>query len=148
MYTSTSDVKALAPHVPITNASTPSEGSVAQWIGEIELMYDAQFRTLGFKSPLTGPNSRSIAKQIIAHAVMARIMRSRPNPEQDPENFQRWADQRMKELRDPDSSLDFDAEDKVDAAIKLESEIKVSSSFRDISLDPDTSIRVTRDLKF
>ncbi|HEY8410194.1 MAG TPA: hypothetical protein VIK76_02285 [Pyrinomonadaceae bacterium] len=148
MYTSVSDVKALAPHVPITNTSQPSEGTVNQWIGELEAMYDAQFRTLGFETPITGVHSVVIVRQIIAHAVMARVMRSRPNPESDPENFQRWADTRMKALRDPNDPFDLDDAGKVDAAIKLESGMRVSSNFRDIAAEPDTRITVTRDLKF
>jgi len=106
-YASISDVRNLAPAVPITRDSQPSEGTVQQWITDIEITLNTSLVAMGYVIPLvalegkTTDAARTILKLTVAHAVMAMVMRARPNPEQDPENFQKRYDAILKALRDP-----------------------------------------------
>lgn len=148
MYTSVSDVQALAPFVPINNESKPSAASVAAWISDTERTVETSLAGLGYTTPITGAVSTAIVKGIIANTVMAMVLRGRPNPEQDPENFQRRADAIMKALRDPNDPLTLIDAVSIDAIVKGDRMPRVSSNFRDIAADPDTLIKVTRDMKF
>lgn len=147
-YASVSDVKALAPFVPIDNASKPSAGDVATMIADVEATIETSLAGLGYQTPITGATSLRIVKGIVANTVMAMILRGRPNPEQDPENFQRRADAVMKALQSPGDPLTLSDAETIDAIIKGDRTPGVSSNFRDIALDPDTLITVTRDMKF
>lgn len=144
-YAALSDVKALAPAVPITATSQPSEGSVLAWIADVERAFNASLKGIGYQTPVTGPESVAILKLIVAHAVMAMVMRARPNPEQDPENFQRRYDAFLKALRDPNDPFELP-----DDAIQLDTPIKgstlrVSSNLKDL-LEDDRLI--SRNMKF
>jgi hypothetical protein len=147
MYASLSDVRALAPYVPISAASQPTEGQVQGWISDTENIVDAALGNLGFEVPITGPKSVAIVKLLIANAVMAMVMRARPNPESDPALFQAWFDQRMKALRDPADPFDLPDAVHVDTVIKTGDVLRVSSNFRDLALD-DSLVKITRDIKF
>lgn len=131
-YASVQDVRDLAPHVPINNDTIPSEGTVSRWIGDTERMTDATIEGIGYATPITGETSRAIMKTIVAHAVMARVMRSRPNPESDPAGFQAISDTLLKRLRDPNDPLELTDAVKTDAPRK-DDVLKVSSNLRELS---------------
>jgi hypothetical protein len=150
-YASVSDVRNLAPGVPITRESQPSEGTVATWIADTETALNASLVSLGYQIPLaavagkTTDAATTILKHMVAHAVMAMVMRARPNPEQDPENFQKRFDMSLKALRSSDDP--FVLPDLVitgEATVK-ESPVKVSSNLRDLL---DYPARITRDQVF
>jgi hypothetical protein len=141
-YASVSDVRSLAPHVPITRESQPSEGTVAQWIADIESTLNATLVTFGYPTPLVALDGKTttaavtVLKDAVSHAVMARVMRARPNPEQDPENFQKRYDAVIKSLRDPNDP--FVLPDVVTTAevVMKESSIRVLSNLRDLLDEP------------
>jgi hypothetical protein len=143
-YTSVQDVRDLAPHVPINANSVPSEGAVLRWIAELEGTLNEEITASGFTTPLVNPINVAWAKQIVAHRAMARVMRSRPNPETDPENFQRWADAQIKRLREPKDAFTLRGEVVIDGVVK-ESSLRVSSNLRDLL---DEGQHATRDMIF
>jgi hypothetical protein len=145
-YVQVSDVKQLAPYVPISRESTPSEGMVQVWIEDVESILDATLAKMGYTTPITGPISLTIVKQLVTNAVMAQIMRARPNPEQDPDAFQRQYDVLMKRLRDPNDPLVL-----IDAVITSEAvakgiPLRVSSNLKDL-LD-ENPMRIHREQIF
>lgn len=146
-YATVSDVRALAPHVLINNTSTPSEGMVGAWITDQERIMDALFGSMGYTVPLTGTVSRTIAKELVTHFVMARILRSRPNPETAPAEFQSVYDGIMKRLRDPQDPFDLtDADSSIVAVLKA-SPHRFSSNLIDL-LQEDDRPRINRDQVF
>jgi hypothetical protein len=148
-YTSVSDVQGLAPSVPINNQSKPSDGDVRVWIADVERMLNASLAGIGYVVPVTDPDSIAILKLKVAHAVMAMIMRARPNPEADPESFQRQYDMYVKALGDSRDRTELPpGAARVDTPIKNESGLRVSASFSDLAAYPDDRIKVTRDMKF
>lgn len=141
-YASVSDVRALAPGVPITRESQPSEGTVAQWIADVEATLNASLDALGYQIPLvakagkTTATAFTILKHTVAHAVMAMVMRARPNPEQDPENFQRRYDAVLKALRSNDDPFVLpDVETTGEASVK-QSPVRVLSNLKDLLDEP------------
>jgi hypothetical protein len=147
MYATVSDVRSLAPHVPINASSQPSEGTVQTWLADFERVIDALFASMGYTVPLTGTVGRTIAKDIITHAVMARVMRSRPNPETDPKLFQDYVDLQLKRLRDPRDTFDLFGETKSGDSVLKESPVRFSSNLRDLMLEEDRP-RINRDQIF
>lgn len=148
-YTSVQDVRDLAPYVPINSQSTPNEGVVAKWIVELESLLDAALTSEGFGTPLVSPVNREWARQIIAHRVMARVMRARPNPEQDPNNFQLIADREWGRLRDPKDNFTLIGEVIIGGDIVVkDSPMRVSSNLKDLVSDPYRTPHATRDMKF
>ena len=150
-YASISDVRNLAPAVPITRESQPSEGTVQQWITDVEIMLNTNLAAMGYVIPFvakpgkTVDGATTILKQTVAHAVMAMVMRARPNPEQDPENFQRRYDAVLKALRDPNDVFELpDIEVTSEATIK-DSVVRVQSNLKDLLWEPAS---VSRDQVF
>lgn len=133
MYAQVSDVKALAPSVQISDASQPNQGQVAQWIADVEnTIVNPTLGAIGYKVPLTGPDSIAFARLVVAHLVMAMVMRARPNPEQAPENFETWATSRLKALRDPKDPFELPADaERINIPIKS-NVVRVSSNLRDM----------------
>ncbi len=137
MYVSVSDVRQVAPYVPISRDSNPSEGTIATWVDDEETILNSTLAKMGYTTPITGPKSLVVVRKIVSHIVMARIMRARPNPESDPKEFQNTADALMKRLTDPEDP--FDLEDAVKdpgVAVLKSSTIRVSSNLTDL-LDED-----------
>jgi len=147
-YASVSDVQALAPHVPLNAQSKPSLTDVQRWIDETETLVDSVLRTVGWQTPITGSESLKIVRRIVAHGVMAQVMRARPNAETDPDKFQAVFDRMLKSLEVSDDPLDLPDAIALDTPLKSQTGFRVSSNFKEIARDPDVGIRVTRDLKF
>lgn len=150
-YAAVSDVRALAPYVPITPTSQPNQDTVASWIGDVESMLNSTLTAIGYPVPLVALPGKSTAgaltilKQMVAHAVMAMVMRARPNPEQDPANFQKYFDNLLKALRDPREAFILPDVVTSEELVLKESPIRVSSNLTDdLSLPP----RVSRDQVF
>jgi hypothetical protein len=141
-YASVSDVQGLIPFVPISRESKPSEGIIQQWIGDVEVSVDTALAALGYQIPLvaeegkTTDAARRLLKDVIAHAIAARVLRSRPNPEQDPENFQKRWDAFWKALRDPADIFELPDLIMTSEAIVKESATRVSSNLKEL-LDED-----------
>lgn len=146
-YATVSDVKALAPFVPINNSSTPPEGVVQGWIADQERVLDSIFGSMGYVVPLTGPVARTIAKDLVSHFVMARILRARPNAETDPRQFQDVYDNTLKRLRNPDDVFDLTDATRTDTAIVKPTPGRFSSNLRDLLLEDDRP-RINRDQVF
>ena len=151
-YAAVSDVKNLAPFVPITAQSHPSEGIVGQWIADAERTINTVLARLGYTIPLMALPGKSTAdasaylKQLIANQVMAMVLRGRPNPEQDPENFQKRADAMLKAITDPQNPYSLpDVEVTTQSTVKR-SPMGVSSNLVDL-LDESPS-RINRDQVF
>jgi hypothetical protein len=148
MYASVSDVRNLAPYVAITRDSTPSEGVVNAWISDVENSLNMFLESIGYVVPVVGPRSVAAIKQMVAHAVIAMVLRARPNPEQDPVGFQDRFNAWMKALRDPNdptSLIDAEKNASGDATVKG-SAVRVSSNLRDL-LDEEP-MRVNRNQVF
>lgn len=146
-YVTVSDVRKLIPNVPINATSQPSEGAVAEWITDTERVLDALFSSTGYVTPLTGIVSRTITKDLVTNRIAARVLRSRPNPEQDPETFQRQYEQDLKRLRDPGDPFDLtDAEHTPDAVVKNLGP-RFSSNLRELLLEEERP-RINRDQIF
>lgn len=146
-YAQVSDVRSVAPHVPISAQSQPSEADVNDFLRDLELNLNATLASIGYQVPITGPNARAVLRLPLANAAMAMVMRSRPNPESDPEGFQRVYDRFVKSLTDtrdpyqlPDDAI------RLDAPIKSESNMRIASELREMAID-DT-INVRRNMKF
>jgi hypothetical protein len=145
-YATLQDVKVLAPNVMINAQSKPSSGTVAEWLGDTDRLVDAILKGIGYETPITGATSLSIVRQIVAHMVMARVMRSRPNPEVDPETFQRWANDIIGRIKSPSDPLTLGDAVAVDVVLK-DAGVRVSSNLKDLSLeDPQPFAR--RDMQF
>ena len=145
-YAQISDVRGLIPHVNITRDSQPSEGTVQTWISEVETMLNANLRAMGYAIPLTAQEGKTTSaavtmlKHAVTHAVAAMILRSRPNPESDPNNFQSRYDAFMKALRDPKDPTELpDVVITGEATVKAPV-VRVSSNLRDL-LDEDAHVR-------
>lgn len=146
-YAQVSDVRGLAPHVPINAQSKPSERDVSEWLADIERNLDATLKSIGYDAPVIGPDSRAVLRLPVANAAMAMVMRARPNPEQDPENFQRQYDAFIRALIDPRNPYELPADAvRIDVPLKSESGFRVSSNLRDLAIDDD--IHVRRNMKF
>lgn len=146
-YAQVSDVRKLIPSVPINATSQPSEGAVAEWITDTERVLDAFFASSGYVVPLTGAVSRTIAKDLVANRIAARVLRARPNPEQDPENFQRQYDGDLKRLRDPGDAFDLTDATKTPDAVVKNMGPRFSSNLRDLLLEEERP-RINRDQIF
>lgn len=147
-YTQVSDVKGLIPYVPINAQSQPNEGDVATWIGDVERALNVILKNLGFEVPVTGPDAVKVLRDNVAHAIAARVLRSRPNPESDPENFQRRYDAFVKALGDSRDNFDLpDDAVRVEAVVVKDSGRILRTSARAIS-DLDDEPRVSRDQVF
>jgi hypothetical protein len=138
------DVQALAPHVPIDAQSKPNAGQVSGWIADVEAELNAVLSQLGYVTPITGPVSLSILRRAVANAVMAMIMRSRPNPEIDPQQFQTRYDAMIKGLSDARNPLIL-----IDA-VSTNVEVRTSGAVRSnlADLEDDTPGTLTRDTVF
>lgn len=146
-YTNLSDVKALAPYVPIDVRSTPTEGVVNGWISDQERVLDSIFGSMGYTVPLTGPVARTIAKDLVSHYVMARILRARPNAESDPAQFQKVYDDTMRRLRDPNDVFDLTDAVRSELAVLKPEPTRVSSNLKELALS-ETRPRINRDQVF
>jgi len=149
-YAAVSDVRGLIPSVPIDAQSLPSEGTVQTWIADVERMLNVTLENSGFTVPVTGPNAIAVLKQMVSHAVAAMVLRARPNPETDPETFQRWYDARIKALRDPADPFDLPSDAVRTAGTVVKDTgglLRVRSSMRQAILDDD-DLRITRDQVF
>lgn len=148
-YAQVSDVRSLAPHVPINAQSQPSESDVRTWLGDLERNLNATLNAIGYVTPVTGPDAVAVLRLPLANAAMAMVMRGRPNPESDPEAFQRQYDAFIKALTDSRNPYELPADAvRIDTPIKHAGGFRVSSALRDIGLDPDNEISVTRNMKF
>jgi hypothetical protein len=146
-YAQVSDVRSLAPHVPINASSQPSEGDVAAWLRDLELNFDATLKSIGYEVPVVGPNAAAVLRLPLANAAMAMVMRARPNPESDPEAFQKQYDAFLRSLTDPRNPYELPADAvRVDAPIKSDSGFRVAREFLDIARDDNINVR--RDMKF
>lgn len=146
-YAQVSDVRGLAPHVTINASSQPSEGDVGRWIVDVERNLDSTLKSIGYEVPIIGPESRAVLRIPVASAVMAMIMRARPNPETDPESFQRQYDAFVRSLIDPRNPYELPGDAvRVDAPVKSQGHFRASSEFRDMALDDTISVR--RNMKF
>lgn len=140
-YAQVSNVRSLAPHVPISDQSQPSQGDIQQWISDVESTLNATLAAYGYTIPLVAKEGKTteaavtVLRHAVANVVMAMVMRSRPNPEVDPEVFQRRYDALLKSLRDPNDPFELpDVQVTAEAAIK-ESPMKVSSNLKILSFD-------------
>ena len=141
-YASLQDVRDLAPHVTINAQSQPSEGTVLRWISDIEISVDATLQGIGYQTPITGAAARVIVRDIVAHLVMARVMRGRPNPETDPGGFETVGVGLLKRLRDPKDPLELVGAVQLDTPIK-EGRTRVSSNLKDLTRE-DPELFATR----
>ena len=144
-YVTVGDVQALAPHVPIDAQSKPNAGQVAQWISDKELALNAVLSSAGYVTPITGAQSLAIVRPMIENAVMAMVMRSRPNPEIDPKQFQDQYDTVLKAILDPKSFVTLPDAQRIDVIIKSSS-IDVRSNLTE--LDEDNPSQLTRESMF
>jgi hypothetical protein len=143
-YAQVSNVRDLAPHVPINDQSQPSQGVVQTWISDVESTLNATLAAYGYTIPLVAKTGKTtdaairVLRQMVANAVMAMVMRARPNPETDPENFQRRYDAILKQLREPSDPFELpDVEITGEAAIK-ESPTRISSNLKELAaLEPE-----------
>lgn len=145
-YFSVSDVKSLAPFVPITRESQPSEGTVSTWIDDVETIVNSTLAQMGYVVPITSAPALKVLKAMITNTVMAMVMRARPNPESDPESFQRIADAYWKRLKDPNDDFDLEGVEKTVEAVEKGSLLRVSSNLTDL-LD-ESPMRVNRNQVF
>jgi hypothetical protein len=146
-YAQVSDVRGLAPHVPINQQSQPSEGDVSRWLADIERNLEATLKSIGYQTPITGTEARAVLRLPVANAGMAMVMRARPNPEQDPENFQRQYDNFIRSLIDPRNPYQLpDDAIRVDAPVKSEGGFRASREWLDDARDDNVNVR--RNMKF
>lgn len=137
-YAAVSDVHALAPFVPINAQSQPSEGQVSRWIADVESTLNTTLTLMGYPVPLQAMPGKSttaaitILRQMVSNAVMAMVLRGRPQPETDPEAFQKRYDAVLKQLRDPDDSFMLPDVVTTGQAISKESPVGVLSNLRDL----------------
>lgn len=136
MLTTLANITALLPQVEISAASRPDEATVTDWIGETETMLMATLAHLPPKtwrwesswSPLCRPHyvtpldlidspiAASIAKDMVVHAVAARVLQARLLGIGDlsgsgAKELQQFYDDRITWLSDPDHPFDLpDAE--------------------------------------
>ncbi len=140
-YAQVSDVRGLAPHVPINAQSQPSEGEVSQWLKDVEKNLNAVLSSLGYETPIVGPESLAVLKLPLANAVMALVMRARPNPESDPEAFQRQYDRFVTALKDPRDEFELPADAvRIDVMIK-QGNFRSAREFIDMARDDDIGVR-------
>lgn len=150
-YAAVSDVHALAPFVPINAQSQPSEGIVSRWIADVESTLNAKLVAMGYPIPLqplpgkTSATAITILRQMVSNAVMAMVLRSRPQPETDPEAFQKQYDAVLKQLRDPDDSFILPDVVTTGEAISKESPVAVLSNLKDLL---DNEPRIGRNTVF
>lgn len=83
-YAQVSDVAALAPQITIDGTTKPNTAMVQVMIAHAERDLDAALTNLGYVTPVTAPVSVSILRDKIAHAVLARLIRSRAFGVTDP----------------------------------------------------------------
>lgn len=69
-------VHALAPRLPLSATTVPSQTDVTNWIDQVEAVVNAMLKTIGYQTPITGPASLVIVKDIVAHGVLARWLRA------------------------------------------------------------------------
>lgn len=144
-YAQPSDVQALAPHVPIDARSTPNSGQVMDWIRDLSAFVDIVVEGLGFTIPVTAPRSLAVLRELVATGVMAKVMRSRPNPEQDPKQFQDRFDSMLKSLKDPADPLTLPDAGRGDLNIKTPSNPIRSNIGRYDGVDDDAPVgQITR----
>lgn len=147
-YAQVSDVRSLAPHVPITNSSQPSEGDVSRWIADVERNLESTLKNVGYEVPVLGPNARAVLRLPVASAVMAMVMRARPNPETDPAQFQSQYDAFLRSLIDPRNPYELPEDAvRVDAPVKDRGvQLRSSAELMDAAIN-DTGM-VRRNMKF
>lgn len=143
-YVQVGDVQALAPHVPIDAQSKPNAGQVAGWIADAEAEVNAILRQLGYVTPITGAVSLSIIRRAVANAVMAMVMRSRPAPEIDPQQFQGRYDATLKALTDARNPLILTDAGTINIEVKSSGAVRSNLS----ELDVDEPGQIGRDTVF
>lgn len=146
-YAQISDVRSLAPHVPINAQSQPSDGDVSTWLQDLERNLDTTLNSIGYDVPIVGPIAKAVLRLPLANAAMAMVMRARPNPESDPEAFQKQYDAFIRSLIDPKNPYELPAD-----AVKHDAPVKSSSGFRSspelLDIARDDEIGVRRNMKF
>lgn len=78
-YAQVSDVRGLAPSVPINASTNPSEGQVQIWLDLIDTELDAILGNLGYVTPVASdkPKSRVMLKDLAATGALAKVLRAR-----------------------------------------------------------------------
>lgn len=79
-YVTLVDVKAAAPQIEFSGFTRPTEDDVNRWIAEVEGGLNAQLVNLGYVLPFNttdNPLSIAILRDMVVHAVIARVLTAR-----------------------------------------------------------------------
>lgn len=115
-YAVLQNVRDLIPQVVISETTKPSQGTVEDWLAQVHRIVDATLRNLGYAVPIADANSDAYAimRDVVAHGVAARVIRSRFYGAGDPkaaggDDLQRFYDDVMRRLADPKDPFELDA---------------------------------------
>jgi hypothetical protein len=109
-YATLDDVRNLAPQIPISATSKPSDAQVDGFIASLERIVNASLANLGYVVPVTADESVAILRDMVSQGALARTLRARaigtrnPADDQGAADAQKEFDTRLKALgssRDP-----------------------------------------------
>jgi len=149
-YTQVSDVRNAAPQIEVTAATKPSEGQVVGMITDVEREMNASLGHLGYDTPVTGTESVKICRDMVVHAVIAKILRARAFGQADPNekgagSAQKHYDDRLKWLGDPRHPFELPDADRTDEATEKDASGQLLSAVDGISEDfEDADLEITR----
>ena len=76
-YASTQDIRDRAPQIQITDSSKPNQETVDAWLDDVHQTLDAALRNAGYITPVTGPASVLILRDMVVHKMISLILRAR-----------------------------------------------------------------------
>ena len=76
-YATTQDIRDRAPQIQITETSKPSEATVTEWLDDVHQTLDAALATIGYVTPVTGPASMLVLRDMVVQKMISLILRAR-----------------------------------------------------------------------
>ncbi|MEO8483331.1 MAG: hypothetical protein ABI634_14050 [Acidobacteriota bacterium] len=78
-YAQVSDIRGLAPSIPINTSSVPTEGQAQDYLNRVESELNAILTNLGYVTPVaaSATEARVMLKDLVATGALAKVLRAR-----------------------------------------------------------------------